>query len=82
MPVNKKRKQGGTKRGRRTTFLSPKGKRLNAKRGAKGKFKDIQAFRRTHAAGLRKKSQSETTTNPNTDPNTDPTTDPTTELED
>ena len=39
----------------RTTLRSSKGKKLYAVRDKKGKFKDIQTYKRAHAADLRKK---------------------------
>jgi hypothetical protein len=44
---------------RRTTHRSKSGKKLYAKRSASGKFKDIQSYKRAHAADLRKKSKAE-----------------------
>jgi len=44
---------------RRTTHRSVKGKKLYAVRDAKGRFKDIQTYERSHRADLRKKSSSE-----------------------
>ena len=46
---------------KRTTHRSSAGKKLHAKRDAKGKFKDIQTYERAHRADLRKKSKAETT---------------------
>jgi aconitate hydratase len=45
--------------GRRTTLRSSKGTKLYAVRTKSGTFKDIQTYRRAHAADLRKKSQAE-----------------------
>ncbi len=39
---------------RRTTHRSSKGKKLYAVRDAKGRFKDIQTFERSHRADLAK----------------------------
>ncbi len=39
----------------RTTHRSSKGKKLYAVRDKEGKFKDIQTYKRAHAADLRKK---------------------------
>jgi hypothetical protein len=47
---------------RRTTHRSSSGKKLYAKRDAGGKFKDIQSYKRAHAADLRKTSKAETAT--------------------
>jgi hypothetical protein len=40
---------------KRTTHRSSKGKKLYAVRDKEGKFKDIQTYKRAHAADLRKK---------------------------
>ena len=45
---------------RRTTHRSGSGKKLYAKRDAKGRFKDIQTFERAHGADLKRKSKAET----------------------
>ncbi len=45
---------------RRTTHRTTKGTKLYAVRGKDGAFKDIQTFKRAHAADLRTKSASET----------------------
>ena len=47
------------KRGRRTTMYSTGGKKLYAVRDSEGKFKDIQTYKRAHAADLRRKSAAE-----------------------
>jgi len=44
---------------RRTTHRSSKGTKLYAVRDKDGKFKDIQTFKRAHAADLRKTSKAE-----------------------
>ena len=44
---------------RRTTHRSSSGKKLYAVRDKSGKFKDIQSYKRAHAADLRKKSKAE-----------------------
>jgi hypothetical protein len=44
---------------KRTTHRSSKGTKLYAVRDAKGKFKDIQTYKRAHSADLRKKSKVE-----------------------
>jgi len=44
---------------RRTTHRSSKGAKLYAVRGKDGTFKDIQTFKRAHAADLRSKSKDE-----------------------
>ncbi|MBM3977054.1 MAG: hypothetical protein FJ299_08700 [Planctomycetes bacterium] len=43
----------------RTTHRSSKGTKLYAVRGSDGTFKDIQTFKRAHAADLRSKSKAE-----------------------
>lgn len=43
----------------RTTHRSSKGTKLYAVRDKSGKFKDIQTFKRAHAADLRKTSKAE-----------------------
>ena len=40
---------------KRTTHRSSKGTKLYAMRDKEGKFKDIQTYKRAHAADLRKK---------------------------
>ena len=44
---------------RRTTHRSKTGKKLYAVRTKGGRFKDIQTYKRSHAADLRKKSKAE-----------------------
>jgi hypothetical protein len=44
---------------RRTTLRSSKGTKLYAVRKADGTFKDIQTYKRAHAADLRKTSKAE-----------------------
>jgi hypothetical protein len=39
----------------RTTHRSSKGTKLYAKRDKKGKFKDVQSYKRAHGGDLRKK---------------------------
>jgi len=43
----------------RTTHRSSKGTKLYAVRDKEGKFKDIQSYKRAHAADLRKTSKAE-----------------------
>jgi hypothetical protein len=43
----------------RTTHRSSKGTKLYAVRDAKGRFKDIQTYKRAHAADVRKQSKAE-----------------------
>jgi hypothetical protein len=45
---------------RRTTHRSSKGTKLYAVRDKTGKFKDIQTYKRAHAADMRRKSKEET----------------------
>ena len=47
------------KKARRTTLRSSKGTKLYAVRDKEGRFKDIQTYKRAHAADLRKKSKAE-----------------------
>jgi hypothetical protein len=47
---------------RRTTHRSSTGTKLYAVRDRSGKFKDIQTFKRAHAADLRSKSAEEVVT--------------------
>jgi len=47
------------KKARRTTHRSSKGTKLYAVRDKSGKFKDIQTYKRAHAADLRRKSKDE-----------------------
>jgi len=47
------------KASKRTTMRSSKGTKLYAVRDASGKFKDVQTFKRAHAADLRTKSKAE-----------------------
>ena len=44
---------------KRTTLRSKSGKKLYAKRDKGGKFKDIQSYKRAHAADMRRKSKAE-----------------------
>src|SRR5512141_3244790 len=50
---------GGTMATRRTTMRSRSGTKLYAVRDQTGKFKDIQTYKRAHAADLRHKSKAE-----------------------
>lgn len=45
---------------RRTVMYSSKGKKLYAVRDAKGRFKDIQQYKRAHGMDIRRKSKAET----------------------
>ena len=45
---------------KRTTHRSSKGTKLYAVRDKKGRFKDIQSYKRAHAADMRSKSAAET----------------------
>lgn len=44
----------------RTTHRSSKGTKLYAVRDAKGRFKDIQTYKRAHRADLKRKAKKET----------------------
>jgi hypothetical protein len=44
---------------KRTTHRSSKGTKLYAVRDKKGRFKDIQTFKRAHSADMRRKSKKE-----------------------
>jgi hypothetical protein len=44
---------------KRTTHRSSKGKKLYAVRDKEGRFKDIQTYKRSHAADIRRKSKKE-----------------------
>jgi hypothetical protein len=48
------------KKARRTTMYSSKGKKLYAKRDAKGRFKDIQSYKRAHTMDMKRKAKGET----------------------
>ena len=45
---------------KRTTHRSSKGKKLYAVRDKKGKFRDIQSFKRAHGQDIKRKSRKET----------------------
>jgi hypothetical protein len=44
---------------KRTTLRSSKGTKLYAVRDKKGRFKDIQTYKRAHAADMKHKSKAE-----------------------
>jgi DNA-binding protein HU-beta len=44
---------------RRTTHRSKSGKKLYAVRDAKGRFKDIQTYKRAHGQDIKRRSKSE-----------------------
>jgi len=44
---------------KRTTLRSSKGTKLYAVRDKKGRFKDIQTYKRAHTADMKRKSKSE-----------------------
>jgi hypothetical protein len=44
---------------RRTTHRSSSGKKLYAVRDKKGRFKDIQSYKRAHGADVKRKSKKE-----------------------
>jgi hypothetical protein len=50
---------GGTM-AKRTTHRSSKGTKLYAVRDKKGRFKDIQTYKRAHSTDIRRKSKKET----------------------
>ena len=45
---------------KRTTHRSSSGKKLYAVRDSKGRFKDIQTYKRAHAMDIKRKSKAET----------------------
>lgn len=47
------------KKALRTVVYSPKGKKLYAKRDSKGRFKDIQSYKRAHGQDVRRRSKGE-----------------------
>lgn len=47
------------KKARRTTLRSRTGKKLYAVRDKKGKFKDIQSYKRAHGSDVRRHSKRE-----------------------
>jgi DNA-binding protein HU-beta len=49
---------------KRTTHRSSKGTKLYAVRDAKGRFVDIQTYKRAHSADLRRKSKAEVAKKP------------------
>ncbi len=44
---------------KRTVMRSSKGKKLYAVRDAKGRFKDIQSYKKSHAMDMKRKSKAE-----------------------
>lgn len=44
---------------KRTVMRSSKGKKLYAVRDAKGRFKDIQSYKKAHGADIKRKSKAE-----------------------
>jgi hypothetical protein len=54
-PINRE----GEAMTKRTTHRSSKGTKLYAVRDKKGRFKDIQTYRRAHSADMRRKSKTE-----------------------
>jgi hypothetical protein len=44
---------------KRTTHRSSKGSKLYAKRDAKGKFEDIQTYKKAHGTDVKRKSKAE-----------------------
>jgi len=59
-----KKKAAKKKTIRRTTLRSSKGTKLYAVRAADGTFKDIQTYKRAHAADIRKSSKAEAAKKP------------------
>jgi hypothetical protein len=47
------------KKSKRTTLRSSKGTKLYAVRDKKGKFKDIQSYKRAHGQDIKRKSKAE-----------------------
>ncbi|MEX2127123.1 MAG: hypothetical protein WD871_02620 [Xanthobacteraceae bacterium] len=47
------------KKARRTTLRSSRGKKLYAKRDRKGRFKDIQSYKRAHGQDVRRRAKKE-----------------------
>jgi hypothetical protein len=45
---------------KRTTMRSSKGTKLYAKRDKKGRFEDIQTYKRAHGADIKRKAKGET----------------------
>ena len=45
---------------KRTTVRSSKGTKLYAKRDKKGRFEDIQTYKRAHGADIKRKAKGET----------------------
>ena len=45
--------------GKRTTHRSSKGTKLYAVRDKKGRFKDIQTYKRAHSADIKRKAKGE-----------------------
>jgi len=44
---------------KRTTHRSSSGKKLYAKRDSKGRFKDIQSYKRAHGQDIKRRSKAE-----------------------
>jgi hypothetical protein len=47
------------KKGKRTTLRSKSGKKLYAVRDKKGKFEDIQSYKKAHGQDIKRKSKTE-----------------------
>jgi DNA-binding protein HU-beta len=47
------------KKAKRTTHRSSKGTKLYAVRDKKGKFKDVQSYKRAHGADIKRKAKKE-----------------------
>jgi hypothetical protein len=54
-----RKNKGGRMPMKRTTHRSSKGTKLYAVRDSKGRFVDIQTYKRAHAADMRRKSKAE-----------------------
>ncbi len=55
--AKRKAKKAKKKKARRTVLYSSKGKKLYAKRDAKGRFKDIQSYKRAHGMDIKRTSK-------------------------
>lgn len=59
MAKKKRKAHHGSEKRKRTTHYSVAGTKLYAVRDAKGRFVDIQTYKRTHSADMKRKSKSE-----------------------
>ena len=53
-------REQGMAKAKRTTHRSSSGTKLYAVRDSKGRFKDIQTYKKAHGADLKRKSKAET----------------------